>query len=202
MSEASEIFKILPIGPNFDLKQVKKKRKEVLFKYHPNCIYSVKPEQLQKKLFEEYNEVSSLINSTYIKIENDPNIYKSREDYDKYKKDYELKYLNTLNKSDFIIILESNNLKTTGSEEQLKNRIIEKVPERIAQLNLKESYLREKYALKIEDILKAFPENKLVRILELKKIPAKGDSVSIIKQIVSSISEDEINKLINKSIKK
>ncbi len=197
MSEASEIFKILPIRPNFDLKQVKKKRKEVLFKYHPNCVYSVKPEQLQKKLFEEYNEVSSLINSTYIKIENNTNIYKSREDYDKYKRDYKLKYLNTLNESDFIIILEANNLKTTGSVEQLKDRIIKNVPERIAQLNLKESYLREKYAPKIDDILKEFPENKLVRILELKNIPAKGDSVSLIKQIVSSISEDEINNLID-----
>lgn len=198
MSEASEIFKVLPIKPNFDSKQVDKAYKKLMLKYHPNFVFSVKPEKLKEMLIKEYNEVSSLINTAYnTNIKNNPNIYKSQSAYEKYKADYKLKYLDTLNEHDLIIILEANSLETNGSVGQLIDRIIENVPERIAQLNVKESYLREKYAPKMEDILKEFPENKLVRILELKNIPAKGDSVSIIKQIVSSISEDEINNLIN-----
>lgn len=197
MSEAIEIFKILPIKPDFDLKQVNKVKNKLLLKYHPDRANSVKPEQLRKMLVDEYNEIASLINSTDTKIKNDNNIYKSKyDDYDKYKHDFEFDYLDTLTDSELKIILEANGLKTTGTKRQLKDRIIDNVPERIARLNITEHLLREQYAPKMEDILREFPENKLVRILELKNIKATGDSVSIIRQIVSSISEDEINNLI------
>ena len=196
MSEAIEIFKILPIKPGFNLKQVNKVKNKLLLKYHPDRANSVKPEQLRKMLVDEYNEIASLINSTDTKIKNDPDIYNSQRDYNKYKHDFEFDYLNTLSDSELKIILDANGLETAGTNRQLKDRIIDNVPERIARLNLTEHLLREQYAPKMEDILREFPENKLVRILELKNIKATGDSVSIIRQIVSSISEDEINNLI------
>ena len=130
MSEAEKIFKILPIKPDFDLKQVHKAKNKILLRYHPDCIDHVKPEQLKRKLHDKYNEITSIINSTIIIIKNNPTIYNSDSDYKQYIKTFKINYLNTLSNDELKIILKANGLKTIGTVKQLKNRIIDNVPER------------------------------------------------------------------------
>lgn len=190
-------YTILPIKPGDNLKEIEKKvRKKVFKKYHTDRVSSVEPKELKKELTEKYEETFQLANSTLnIILNHDRSLPDSFE--------YAL-YLNLCeqvfpkyNKTQLIIILEANGLNTTGNKAQLIDRIIDNVPLFIAQLNLTEHHLREKYTPKIEDILKKFPENKLIRILELKNIKPMGDSYSLIKQIASSMDDDEINNLIN-----
>ena len=195
-------FDFLPIKPGMELKQVDKGKRKLLFRYHPDRVRSVKPEILRKELYDKYTEISSSINSMYNQIKDTwdtvgrfmPEIKKLYEIY----MDGYISLLHALPDSSLlVVILEANDLETTGSRNQLEDRIIDNVPIAIASLNIDEHVLRKTHAPKIEDTLKEFPKNKLVRILELKNIHAVGDSFSIIKQIVSSISEDEINNLIN-----
>lgn len=190
-------FEILPIKPDFDYKKVKKvSNKKVLFRYHPDNVLNEKPEELQKKLKDKYRAVFKLASSTLKNIKKGLMSYDSQEDYNEYV-DFYKRNLGNLNKPDLIIILKANDLPTDGNKTQLQDRIIENVPSIIASLNIEEHDLREEYTPDMKDILKEFPTNKLARILELKNINAVGDSVSLINQIVYSISEDEINDLIN-----
>lgn len=196
------LFDFLPIKPDMELKQVDKGKRKLLFRYHPYRVRSVKPEILRKELYDKYTEISSSINSMYNQIKDTwdtvgrfmPEIKKLYEIY----VDGYISLLHALPDSSLlVVILEANDLETTGSRNQLEDRIIDNVPIAIASLNIDEHVLRQTHTPKIEDTLKEFPENKLVRILELKNINAVGDSFSIIKQIVSSITEDEINNLID-----
>ena len=189
-------FEILPIKPGFNKKQIKKTSKKFLFNYHPARVGNVKPKELQEKLSEKYNEIFKTANHTLKSIKKGEELtYNSQDAYNGYITTFKQE-LKNFNKEDFIIILEANGLPVDGTKTQLQDRILEHVPSVIASLNLEEDYLRQTYKPNMKDILKEFPDNKLVRILELKNIRASGNSSSLINQIVSNINENEINNLI------
>lgn len=198
MLETDAVFEILPIKPSDDLDQIEDIiNDEILFRYHPDNITDNEPEKLKEKLKPEYREICLLATSTLTSIKRDPTLYMDEEDYEDYKSFFK-DNLNTLNKPDLTIILDANGLPTNGNKQQLIDRILENVPSAIAVLNLKEHDLRKECTPDIEETLKEFPNNKLVRILELKNIDAEGDKMSLINQIKShTIDEDEINNLIN-----
>lgn len=196
MIEINTVFEILPIKPNFTKKQVSKAGKIISFRYSTVKVRNVNPEQLRDILMDEYREISKLANSTIRDIKKGKISYNSPNDYTAYKNFFK-RNLNGLNKNDLIIILEANELPTDGNKTQLQNRVLENVPSQIASLNIKEHDLRKQYKPRIEEVLKRFKDNKLVRILQLKNIQANGNSTILINKIVSNISEDEINNLIN-----
>lgn len=190
-------YTILPIKPGDNLKEIEKKvRKKIFKKYHPDKVSSVEPKELKTELREKYNEIFQLANSTLNNILNNIRTPPDSFEYALYLGLCE-QVFPKYNKTQLKIILDANGLNAAGNKEQLIDRIIDNVPLFIAQLNLNEHHLREKYKPKIEDTLKKFPENKLIRILELKNIKPMGDSFSLIKQIASIMSDDEINNLIN-----
>ncbi len=195
MIEIRTVFEILPIKPDFNKKQVNSKSKRILARYKPDKVRRVKPKELSEILMAEYREIFKLANSKWQDIKNGDVSYQNQSAYQSYRNSYK-EELQNFNTSDFVIILEANKLPADGNDEQLQDRILDNVPSVIASLNLKEGHLREQYVPDIKDTLKEFPDNKLVRILELKNIPASGNAESLINQIVSNISEDEINRLI------
>lgn len=195
MIEIRTIFEILPLKPEFNKKQANRASKKILARYKPDKVRRVKPEELKDMLMAEYREISKLANAKIRDIKKGDLSYTNQGAYMSYISSYKQE-LGNFNKPDYIIILEANNLPTDGNNTQLQDRILENVPSVIASLNLKEHHLREQYVPDIRDTLKEFPENKLVRILELKNISARGNKESLINQIASNISEDEINRLI------
>ena len=197
MIEINSVFEILPIKPDFTRKQVNKAGKIISFRYSPGRVRNVNPEELKDILMEKYREISKLINSTLHDVKKGKKPYNLPEVYEEYKS-YFKDNLKVLNKDELIVILEANELPIDGNKTQLQNRIVENVPLQIALLNNDEHKLREQYKPRIEEILKRFNDNKLVRILQLKNIQPTGNSTSIIiNQIVSNISENEINNLID-----
>ena len=195
MLEIRTVFEILPIKPNFNKKQVKKEGNKLLARYKPDKVSREKPDELKDILMAKYREVFKLANNQLTQIKKGNLNYNTPDLYDGYINSYKQE-LRNYNESDFIIILKANDLPTDGNKTQLLNRILENVPSVIASLNLEEDYLREQYVPSMEDILNEFRENKLVRILQLKNIRPNGNSTSLINQIVSNISEDELNNLI------
>ena len=195
MLEIRTVFEILPIKPNFTKKQVKKAGNKLLARYKPDKVRRVKPDELKDKLMTKYREVFKLANNQLTEIKKGNLNYNIPDAYNGYINSYRQE-LRNYNESDFKIILKANDLPTDGNKTQLQNRILENVPSFIASLNLEEDYLREQYVPSMEDILKEFRENKLVRILQLKNITPSGNSTALINQIVSNISEDELNNLI------
>ena len=193
------VFEILPIKPSFSFKEIKKAKNRLILLYHTDKIIhkNITPEELKIKLTEKYNNITKLINSTFMDIEKDQAVY-TESDYNRYLRFYK-KILKNYTEDQLKIILKANKLETNGSREKLEEIIIENVPSEIAKLNLDEHNLREKYVSDIKDTLKNFPENKLIRILELKGIAAIGDPLSLINQIASNINEDEIKTLIKKT---
>lgn len=196
MLEINTAFEILPIKPGFNKKQVNKAGKKILARYKPDKVGDVNPEELKNILKDKYREIFKLANSTWRDVKKGEIQYNSPEDYNAYKNIFKRK-LNGLNKDDLIVILKSNEFPTDGNKTQLQNRIIENVPSQIAVLNMEEHDLRKQYKPRIEEVLRRFRDNKLVRILQLKNIQPSGDSTSLINQIVSNISENEINNLID-----
>ena len=196
MIEINTVFEILPIKPNFTKKQVNKAGKIISFRYSTVKVRNVNPEELRDILMDEYREISKLANSTIRDIKKGKISYNSPNDYDAYTNFFK-RNLNGLNKNDLIIILDANELPTDGNKTQLQKRVLENVPSQIASLNIKEYDLRKQYKPRIEEVLRRFKDNKLVRILQLKNIQPTGNSTSLINQIVSNISENEINNLID-----
>ena len=195
MLEIRTVFEILPIKPDFNKKQVKKAGNKLLARYKPDKVRRVKPDELKDILMVKYREVFKLANDQLTQIKKGNLNYNTPTLYDEYINSYKQE-LKNYNESDFIIILKANDLPTDGNKTQLLNRILENVPSVIASLNLEQDYLEDVHKPKPEDILKDFRENKLVRILQLKNIRPNGNSTSLINQIVSNISEDELNNLI------
>ena len=196
MIEIDTVFEILPIKPGFNKKQVNKACKKNQIRYKPDTVGNVNPEELKDILMDKYREISKLANSTLRDVKKGKIPYNSQDDYNAYKSFFK-RNLNSLNKDDLIVILEANELPTDGNKTQLQNRIIDNVPSQIASLNIEEHDLRKQYKPNIKEILKRFRDNKLVRILQLKNIQPNGNSTSLINQIVSNISEDEIYNLID-----
>ena len=196
MIEINTVFEILPIKPNFTKKQVNKAGKIISFRYSTVKVRNVNPEELRDILMDEYREISKLANSTIRDIKKGKISYNSPNDYDAYTNFFK-RNLNGLNKNDLIIILDANELPTDGNKTQLQKRVLENVPSQIASLNIKEYDLRKQYKPRIEEVLRRFKDNKLVRILQLKNIQPTGNSTPLINQIVSNISENEINNLID-----
>ena len=196
MIEINTVFEILPIKPNFTKKQVNKAGKIISFRYSTVKVRNVNPEELRDILMDEYREISKLANSTIRDIKKGKISYNSPNDYEAYTNFFK-RNLNGLNKNDLIIILDANELPTDGNKTQLQKRVLENVPSQIASLNIKEYDLRKQYKPRIEEVLRRFRDNKLVRILQLKNIQPTGNSTSLINQIVSNISENEINNLID-----
>lgn len=195
MIEINTAFEILPIKPDFNKKQVKKAGKKILFRYSPTRVVNVKPNELKDKLTDMYREISKLANSTLTEIKKGDTSYKSHEAYNAYVTFFK-RNLEALYKNDLIVILKANEMPTDGNKRQLQTRILENIPSQIASLNITEHDLRGEYDPDIKGILEEFRDNKLVRILQLKNIIPNGDSTALINQIISNISENEINNLI------
>lgn len=195
MLEINTPFEILPIKPTYNQQEVEKAKKKILFRYRPDVVRNEKPDKLKKELLYRYREIFKLANSTAKKIKKGELSY-STNNYNVYR-NYIKENLRPLNKNDFIIILKANDLPTNGRKNELEARIIENVPLYVVRLNLEEHQLREQYVLDIKDVLNELKDNKLVRILELKNIRPNGNKSSLINQIISNNSEEEINNLIN-----
>ena len=196
MLEINTAFEILPIKPGFNKKQINKAGKKTLARYKPDKVRDVNPEELKDILMDKYREIFKLANTTWMDVKKGNMQYNSQESYNSYKTFFK-RNLDSLTKDDLIVILEANELPTDGNKNQLQNRIIDNVPSHIAVLNKEEHDLREQYKPRIEEVLKRFKDNKLVRILQLKNIQANGNSTTLINKIVSNISEDEIYNLID-----
>lgn len=196
MLEINTAFEILPIKPGFNKKQINNAGKKTLARYKPDKVRDVNPEELKDILMDKYREIFKLANTTWMDVKKGNMQYNSQESYNSYKTFFK-RNLDSLTKDDLIVILEANELPTDGNKNQLQNRIIDNVPSHIAVLNKDEHDLREQYKPRIEEVLKRFKDNKLVRILQLKNIQANGNSTTLINKIVSNISEDEIYNLID-----
>ena len=183
-------FKIIPIKEGFDKNKIIKVINKILLKYHPDKSNKTSSEKINLKIYEEYNEISKLLNLLRAEAKKgNLKTYKYRE----YKKKFSSK-VKKYSDEDIKIILNENSLDTKGSRNDLEERIINNVPSLIVKLNLKVNNIMKN---SVPDLLNELSENKLIRILELKNIQPMGDKFALTKLILHNINNIEILNLIN-----
>lgn len=192
MVEYPNPFEYLPIKPNFSKKELRKARNAFIIRYHPDHYVRTNDEKLNKKAIKKYEDIFININSILPYIKKDLLDF-DQYSYDIYVRSFRLK-LNRYSKEDLEVILKANEEDFDGTKEQLKNRIINKVPSKVAELNIWE--FNEKKIL-TEKILKKLSEKDLIKILKTKKLSTKGNKNTLIQTIVLNYTEDEINNLIS-----